>query len=172
MKRVIAGDVGCAFFVASHYYTYPSVWFTALKTNWPQWDCYRGIGLSRCYGRRYREFCDRSVGRKDRPSEPDRCCGTFRRTARRATGAWPCSSDTPTGLSKVKTEQIASSAVPASSSHVFDHSASSSFARDATITGSRRCGQRGNDAVLLYAEVLCRSTKHQARATVLQHRGR
>lgn len=38
---------GCAFFVASHYYTYLSVWFTALKMNWSEMESPSRCCLSR-----------------------------------------------------------------------------------------------------------------------------
>ncbi len=51
---------GCAFFVASHYYTYLSVWFTGFEDELvPKWDCHRGTVYRYPYRRRYRELRDR-----------------------------------------------------------------------------------------------------------------
>lgn len=46
---------GCAFFVASHYYTYLSVWFTGFEDELVRnGDCYRDTVHRDTYRRRYR----------------------------------------------------------------------------------------------------------------------
>lgn len=54
---------GCAFFVASHYYTYLSVWFTGFEDETgSKWDCHRGTVYRYPDRWCYRELRDRPVG--------------------------------------------------------------------------------------------------------------